>query len=61
MTTQVWAGILFVLLPVAYNVAFTALAKTFEYPDILRKPTTEILRGSRPAGTGCSCCGGGSP
>ena len=44
MTTQVWAGILLVLLPVAYNLAFTALAKTFEYPDILRKPTAEILR-----------------
>jgi len=43
VTTQVWAGILLVLLPVAYNAAFTALAKSFDYPDILRRPTGEIL------------------
>jgi hypothetical protein len=32
-----------ILLPVAFNVIFFLLQKTFEYPDILRKPTDYIL------------------
>ncbi|MPY92938.1 MAG: DUF4386 family protein [Acidimicrobiia bacterium] len=43
MTTQVWAGILLLILPVAYNVLFTVLSRTFDYPDILRQPTKQVL------------------
>jgi hypothetical protein len=37
-------GILLILLPIAFNVTFFLLQKTFEYPDILRKPTDYILK-----------------
>ena len=36
-------GVLLVFLPIAFNVLFFLLQKTFEYPDILRKPTDYIL------------------
>lgn len=38
------AGVLLVVLPIAFNAAFALLAKVFDYPDILRRPTEEILR-----------------
>lgn len=41
--TQI-TGILLILLPIAFNVIFFLLQKTFEYPDVLRKPTDYILR-----------------
>ena len=44
MTTQITTGLLLLVLPVAYNVLFTVLARTFDYPDILRQPTKDILR-----------------
>ena len=44
MTTQIATGLLLLVLPVAYNVLFTVLARTFDYPDILRQPTKDILR-----------------
>jgi hypothetical protein len=37
-------GVLLVLTPVAFNVFFTLLSTTFEYPDILREPTGYVLR-----------------
>ena len=37
-------GVLLVLTPVAFNVFFTLLSATFEYPDILREPTGYVLR-----------------
>jgi hypothetical protein len=40
--TQI-TGVLLIFLPVAFNVIFFLLQKTFEYPDILRKPTDYIL------------------
>lgn len=43
MSTDVFAGILLVALPVAFNVAFGLLAKRFDYPDILRLPTADVL------------------
>jgi hypothetical protein len=30
-------------LPVAYNALYTVLARSFDYPDILRRPTVEVL------------------
>ena len=44
MTQQTLAGVLLVTLPISYNVLFTLLARSFDYPDILRRPTEEILR-----------------
>jgi hypothetical protein len=45
------AGVLLLALPVAFNVAFGALAATFNYPDILRRPTAEVLGRFREGGT----------
>ena len=52
MTTQIATGLLLVVLPVAYNVLYTVLARTFDYPDILRQPTNDILRRFRKGGSG---------
>jgi hypothetical protein len=43
LTTQVLTGLLLVVLPVAYNLLFTLLARGFDYPDILRQPTSQVL------------------
>lgn len=40
--TQI-AGVLLVVVPIAFNLIFFMLQRSFEYPDILRKPTDEIL------------------
>lgn len=45
-------GILLIPLPIAFNVAFAALAARFEYPDILRRPTSEVLERFRADGSG---------
>jgi hypothetical protein len=37
-------GVVLILTPVAFNVFFTLLSVTFEYPDILREPTGYVLR-----------------
>src|SRR5918992_164771 len=51
MTTVTVAGLLLLALPVAFNVAFGVLAATFDYPDILRRPTPEVLTRFREGGT----------
>lgn len=38
------AGILLILVPLAFNAAFFALSSAFSYPDILRQPTDAILQ-----------------
>ena len=43
MTTQVLTGLLLLVLPVAYNLLYTLLARSFDYPDILRQPTDQVL------------------
>ena len=50
--TDVAAGILLIALPVAFNAAFGALAATFDYPNVLRRPTGEILERFRRGGSG---------
>lgn len=40
-----------ILLPVAFNVFFGVLAAIFDYPDILRQPTGEVLERFREGGT----------
>ncbi|HZA82217.1 MAG TPA: DUF4386 domain-containing protein [Actinomycetes bacterium] len=43
MTTQVLTGLLLLLLPVAYNGLYSLLGRSFDYPDILRQPTGQVL------------------
>jgi Domain of unknown function (DUF4386) len=42
-TTTVIAGALLIAVPIAFNAAFAALAAKFDYPNILRKPTADVL------------------
>jgi len=37
------AGILLVIVPLGFTVCFTLLQQLFEYPDILRQPTSDVL------------------
>jgi len=43
LNIEVLTGVLLIALPVAYNALFTLLARSFDYPDILRRPTKEVL------------------
>ena len=45
-------GVVLILTPVAFNVFFTLLSMTFEYPDILRKPASYVLRSFDAGGSG---------
>jgi len=45
-------GAVLVAVPVLFNVGFTLLAMRFDYPDVLREPTHEVLRRFREGGTG---------
>lgn len=51
MTTQMLTGLLLLVLPLAYNAAFALLGRAFDYPDILRRPTSEILARFAAGGT----------
>lgn len=51
MSATSLAGALLIALPVAFNVSFGLLAARFDYPDILRRPTGEVLRRFREGGT----------
>lgn len=51
MNATVAAAVLLILLPLAFNAAFTALAAKFDYPDILRRPTGEVLERFRQGGS----------
>ena len=52
MSVEVAAGILLIVVPVLFNVAFFALGRAFDYPDILRKEPDEILRRFAAGGSG---------
>ena len=41
---RILTGILLVLTPIAFNVFFTWLSMIFNYPDILREDSSEVLR-----------------
>ena len=51
MSATTFTGLLLIAMPVAFNALFALLAARFEYPDILRKPTTEVLAAFRAGGT----------
>lgn len=45
------ASLLLIGLPIAFNAAFALLAVKFDYPDILRRPTEEVLERFRQGGS----------
>jgi uncharacterized protein DUF4386 len=51
MSTATIAGLLLIAVPLAFNGAFALLAARFDYPDVLRKPTAEVLASFRAGGT----------
>ena len=51
MTTATIAGALLVVVPIGFNVAFALLAARFDYPDVLRRPTSEVLALFRAGGS----------
>ena len=51
MTTASIAGALLIVVPIGFNVAFSLLAARFDYPDVLRRPTSEVLALFRAGGT----------
>jgi hypothetical protein len=44
MTSETITAVLLILVPIAFNVAFFELGRSFDYPNILRKEPDEILR-----------------
>jgi hypothetical protein len=44
MNPTVLTGLLLIVVPIAFNVTFFMLQRSFSYPDILRQPTDAILR-----------------
>jgi Domain of unknown function (DUF4386) len=44
------AGLLLVVVPIAFNVVFFLLQRAFEYPGILREPTDYVLRRFKAGG-----------
>ena len=51
MTETITAAVLLIALPLVFNATFIGLAITFDYPGILRRPTTEVLELFRRGGT----------
>ena len=52
MTKEVVAGVFLILLPLAFNGFFLLLGRRFDYPDILRRPTEDILNRFQAGGVG---------
>jgi hypothetical protein len=51
VTTEALTGVLLIALPVAYNGLYTVLARSFDYPAILRRPTAEVLERFQAGGS----------
>jgi hypothetical protein len=51
MSTATVAGLLLILVAIGFNAAFALLAARFDYPDILRQPTADVLAKFRAGGT----------
>jgi hypothetical protein len=43
LSAETLAGLFLIAVPVAFNAAFALLAARFDYPDILRRPTSQVL------------------
>jgi hypothetical protein len=51
MSTATLGGLALIALPIAFNAAFGLLASRFDYPEILRRPTAEVLSRFREGGS----------
>ncbi len=51
MTLERVTGLLLIVMPVAFNLFFFLLGRRFDYPNILRQPTGEILHRFQAGGT----------
>lgn len=51
MSVDAVAGVFLIVMPLAFNAAFALLAAWFEYPDVLRRPTAEVLDRLAAGGT----------
>ena len=51
-TTRRLTAIMLVLVPLVFTACFTLLQMLFEYPDILRQPTAEVLAKFQAGGPG---------
>ena len=51
MSAATIAGLLLIAVPIAFNAGFAALAARFDYPDVLREPTRDVLAKFRAGGT----------
>lgn len=51
MTLSTVAGLLLVVVPLAFNVTFFLLQREFEYPDILRRPIDHVLKTFQEGGS----------
>jgi hypothetical protein len=47
-----FAALLLILVPLAFTICFTLLQMLFEYPDILRQPTADVLTKFQAGGSG---------
>jgi Domain of unknown function (DUF4386) len=52
VTVELVTGILLVVVPIAFNLAFFELGRAFDYPNILRREPDEILRRFVAGGSG---------
>jgi hypothetical protein len=52
VSTATLAGLMLIVVPLAFNASFALLGARFDYPDILRRPTDEVLARFREGGTG---------
>jgi hypothetical protein len=51
MSAATVAGLLLIAVPLSFNAAFALLAARFDYPDVLRRPTADVLEAFRAGGT----------
>ena len=51
VSVELAAGIVLIVASVWFNASFATLGKRFDYPDILRRPTSEILERFRAGGS----------
>jgi uncharacterized protein DUF4386 len=52
VSVETAAGVVLIVAPLWFNANFALLGKRFEYPDILRRPTSEVLERFRAGGAG---------
>jgi hypothetical protein len=51
VSTTTLTGLLLIAMPIAFNTSFALLGVSFDYPDILRRPTAEVLTRFREGGS----------